>query len=179
MAVYLPIRGLNRSSNVRVGNQKLTVDTTTYVDISDGNVRKALAHHSTLGQYIVVGGLTANNSDFYVETGAVVDQGSSASDLIVGVSAGDLVNRATGARVNVAATTTAATLAAADTTNGRIDLVVADGSTGAVTAVTGTPAATPVAPTTPAGKVPLATVTVAANATGVANAAITDVRPKS
>lgn len=80
------------------------------------------------------------------------------------------------------------TLAGADTTNPRIDLVVArvrdsiysgsaasDGFT--IEAVTGTPAASPSAPSVPDNSVVLAEVTVGANATTVTSGNITDRRP--
>jgi hypothetical protein len=178
MATYLPVRSLNRSQQVRVGTTKLTPDTTSYVDITDGAVKRDLQRHSAIGAVVVVGGLTGSNTDAVVNTGAVVDQGTSAADLILGVSAGEIRVRSTGAVVAVAANNAVVTLTAADATNGRLDLVVADTTSGVVTAVAGTPAATPVLPSTPAGKVALARVTVAANATGIANAAITDIRPR-
>lgn len=77
------------------------------------------------------------------------------------------------------------TIAAADATNPRIDLIVArvrDASYSGVTnawaieAVTGTPAATPVAPATPANSYVLAQISVPANATAITNSQITDRR---
>jgi hypothetical protein len=75
------------------------------------------------------------------------------------------------------------TIAAADTTNPRIDLIVAkvqdafySGATNAwsLAAVTGTPAGVPVAPAAPANSITLATVAVAANVTSITNANITN-----
>lgn len=178
MAVYLPVRAISRSQGIRVGGQTLSTTTTAYVDISDGKTRKELQNHQALGAVVVVGSLTASNSDGVVSTGAIVDQGSSATDLILGVSAGEVRNRSTGVHAAVAATATAVTIAAADTTNPRWDLVVADTTSGVVSKVDGVAAASPALPATPAGKVALAKVVVAANATGLANAVITDIRPR-
>jgi hypothetical protein len=75
------------------------------------------------------------------------------------------------------------TITAADTTNPRIDLIVGkvqdafySGATNAwsLVAVAGTPAGVPVAPAAPANSVILATVSVAANATTITNANITN-----
>lgn len=86
------------------------------------------------------------------------------------------------------------TLAAADTVNPRIDLIVAQlydsalsdtlpttpalASPGGlvIRAVTGTPAGSPSAPSVPTGAIPLAQVAVAQNATTITNANITDKR---
>jgi hypothetical protein len=83
---------------------------------------------------------------------------------------------------------TIVSLASADVTNPRIDLiccVVQDafysGANNQVIfqAVTGTPSATPVVPTAPANSITLARVAVAANATSIVNANITDVRTRA
>lgn len=87
---------------------------------------------------------------------------------------------------NDAATT--ATIAAADPTNPRIDLVcvtVYDAAyTGALNTVsfnvvTGTPAGSPVVPSTPTNSIALARVAVAAGATTIITANITDVRTRA
>jgi hypothetical protein len=81
--------------------------------------------------------------------------------------------------------TTNLVISAADATNPRIDLIVAkvqdSGYSGATDAwslavVTGTPAASPSAPTAPDNSLVLARVAVAANATSIVNANITDYR---
>jgi hypothetical protein len=81
-----------------------------------------------------------------------------------------------------------ATITAADVTNPRIDrvcLTINDsaytGSTNnvSVNVVTGTPAGSPSAPATPANSISLATVAVAANATTIVNANITDTRVRT
>lgn len=80
------------------------------------------------------------------------------------------------------------TITTADATNPRIDrvcLTVADsaytGSTNTVTVnvVAGTPAGSPVAPATPTNSISLATVAVAAGATTIVNANITDTRVRT
>lgn len=75
------------------------------------------------------------------------------------------------------------TVAAADTTNPRIDTVVAyvsdvgtSASFSAVEIITGTPATSPVAPTPPANALTLAQIAVAANVLSVAAGNITDTR---
>jgi hypothetical protein len=75
------------------------------------------------------------------------------------------------------------TVAAADTTNPRIDLVVAwvndtgdDSASSYVELVTGTPAATPAAPTAPGNSLTLAQIAVAANVTSIVSSNITDTR---
>lgn len=87
---------------------------------------------------------------------------------------------------NDAATTL--TIATADPTNPRIDLICVTVSdayyTGAsnqvaFNVVTGTPAGSPVAPATPTNSIVLAQVAVAALATTILNASITDVRTKA
>lgn len=82
---------------------------------------------------------------------------------------------------------TTATIATADPTNPRIDIIcvaVQDAYYGGTAnnqvifqVVTGTPAVSPVVPTAPANSIVLARVAVAANATSITNANITDVRP--
>ena len=81
--------------------------------------------------------------------------------------------------------TTVATITAADFTNPRIDLVCVtvrdafySGANNDVifNVVAGTPAGSPVAPATPANSIALATVAVAANASTIVTADITDVR---
>jgi len=81
--------------------------------------------------------------------------------------------------------TTVATITAADPTNPRIDLVCVtvrdafySGANNDVifNVVAGTPAGSPVAPATPANSIALATVAVAANASTITTADITDVR---
>lgn len=175
MAEYIGVRALNRSSAIRIGGQRVTGTATTYVDISTATARKELAYHSSIGQLIVVGGLTNTNSPAVVQSGANVDQGASAADLIVNTNTGVIRNRNTGAGVAVVLTET--TLSTADATNPRFDLIQANYTTGVVTKVTGTPAVSPVLPATAEGNIALAKVEVLANATGIANAKITDLRP--
>jgi hypothetical protein len=78
------------------------------------------------------------------------------------------------ALIEVAAQSTA-TLTA-PTTHPRIDRVVIDMQSGAASVVTGTEAASPVAPAIPAGKTPVAQVQLATSTTAITNAVITDER---
>lgn len=74
----------------------------------------------------------------------------------------------------VAAQTTATITA--PVANPRIDRVVVDSLTGVVSVVTGTAAASPVAPAIPGGKVPVARVLLQTSSTTVTNSMITDER---
>lgn len=60
--------------------------------------------------------------------------------------------------------------------NPRIDRIVLDSATGAVSVVTGTPAGSPSAPAIPAGKIPVAQVLLQTSSTSIANSMITDER---
>lgn len=175
-SLYLPIRALNRSQAVRIGRQRITATTTAYIDINDAKTRKELAYHSSIGAIYVVGPASASNSNSRVVSGGVVTAGTG---LRVLVSTGEIKNSSTGAYVVGAADPGSGGLAltTADGTNPRIDLVVWDGTSGALSKVDGVAAAVPVAPAVPAGKVPLATVAVATSAT--APGTITDIRPRA
>jgi hypothetical protein len=74
-------------------------------------------------------------------------------------------------------TSTSLTIAAADATNPRRDIVVVTAA-GALRVYTGTPANSPTDPALSAGDVPLARVAVAANAVSVVNGNITDLRSR-
>lgn len=80
------------------------------------------------------------------------------------------------------------TIAPADATNARNDLVVASvqdaiysgtNNQWVIQVITGTPSATPVDPTVPANSIKLARVVVAANTTSITSGAITDLRPRA
>lgn len=80
------------------------------------------------------------------------------------------------------------TIATADATHGRLDLIVARvkdaefagaSNTGTIEPVTGTPAASPVAPSAPTNTMILAVIEVDANATSIATAKIADARTAS
>ncbi len=93
-------------------------------------------------------------------------------DMTVVVDAGALwVN---GAPVEVAAQSSATITA--PTTNPRIDRVVIDALTGAVSVVTGTEAVSPAAPVIPSGKLPVCQVALATTTTAIDNSLITDER---
>lgn len=176
MPPYLPVQAVSRSQGVRIGTPGKQVPqapgASVYVDLGDGNSRRDLQRHQAIGALIVVGTLTTTNVDPVVTNGGLVSAGAG---LTVNVTAGDLKNRSTGAVVNGAAATNAV-IAANASGNPRIDLVNWDNVSGAVSVVTGTPAASPTIPATPAGKTTLATVAVANGA--AAPGAITDVRPR-
>lgn len=100
---------------------------------------------------------------------AVTAQGS--PNMTVAVAAGEIRY----AGVNYAITAGNGTIAAADATNPRIDLVSANTS-GGITVTAGTAAANPVPPAIPANNVPLAFVDVPANDTTIATNQISDKR---
>lgn len=175
MARFIRIRGLTRKG-FRVGNspnaKQVTNNAETIVDLNDTPTRVALQHHATLGAFVVAGTSPTADGGSTVVSGGV---GSAGSGLSVNTSAGE-IRRDDGVYKALTAGTNTA-LGANSSGNPRIDLVQVDGTNGGAVAVTaGTPAASPVAPTTPAGKVPLYTVAVADSAS--APGTITDVRPR-
>jgi hypothetical protein len=176
MAEYLPIRGLSRSQSVRIGSQQITPNATYYVDISDGPTKRDLAHHSTLGSYIVVGPVSQDTGDVVVNWGVQTTQGANGTDLVITTEAGELRNRDTGDYVDVDSTDI--TLSAADATNPRIDIVQVNTTTGAVAKKNGTAAATPAAPAPDASNIVVAEVLLPANDTAVTTSQITDRRPR-
>jgi len=96
----------------------------------------------------------------------------SGANMTVDVASGTAMVNASSVAVS---TTTSVSITAADATNPRLDLVTVD-SAGTVAVVTGTPAAIPAYPAVPANKAVLAVVSVAANASSIVTANITDLR---
>ena len=177
MAVYLPIRALNRSQRVRIGNATVTPTTTTYVDISDGNARRELANHSSIGAVFAVGPLTATNSDAVVHSGTTVTANGS-PDQAVDVAAGELRIRSTGTYVTVAAVADLAATAA-HASLARIDIVQVHTGTGVATYKEGTASATPAAPSPDASNIVIARIARAANDNTIATADITNAQPRA
>jgi hypothetical protein len=165
MTELVRVRGLNRG-NIRIGKVKISPTRSSVLDLDDAATRQGLSHHSAIGAVVVVGDAAAA-----IQSGAVVTAGTGLS---VSTSAGVLV-REDGTSVTVGASANLA-LTTANATNPRIDLVVVDNSSGAVSKVDGVAAATPIAPDPGAGKTVLAQVRV--NATAVAPSAITDYAPR-
>lgn len=105
--------------------------------------------------------------------------GIPAGTVIASVGSGSvtLSANATATLTGVALTFSQVTSAfTAPTTNPRIDRIVIDQRTGLLSVVAGTAAATPAAPTIPAGQVPVAQVRLAPGVTGITAAMITDER---
>ncbi|MBI3451978.1 MAG: hypothetical protein HY057_03940 [Rhodospirillales bacterium] len=96
-------------------------------------------------------------------------------DMTVRVDAGSVFNGTTLTEVAAQSTGTIA----APTANPRIDRVVIDRATGAVSVVAGVEAAAPVPPAIPAGKAPVAQVALVAGQTQITNATIADERSLS
>jgi len=176
MARYLPIEGLSRN-RFRVGTQKVVAGAVTWVNIADGKERRDLAHHSALGSYIVVGPVSASSDDVVVDWGLQTTQGSSGSDMVITTEPGELLNRTDQTRVDVDSTDL--TIATADATNPRIDLVQVNTSTGVVSKKNGTAAATPAAPAPDTDNIAIANVSVPANDTAITTNQITDRRPRA
>jgi hypothetical protein len=168
MTELVKVRGLSRRG-VRVGNQIISNTATKVVDLDDSKTRQALGHHTAIGQVFSVGDVLAA-----VKTGVVSTNGTTTT---VSTSAGTLL-REDGVTVTVAATPNQALAAAPDATNPRIDLVVVNNGSGAVTQQAGTAAATPVAPRPTGDVTVIATVRVANGATTPAGVTITDVAPR-
>jgi hypothetical protein len=193
---YLPVVATNRSSNIRIDNKRvasfsqfLGTETTyppnnisgpTYIDVGvtveGGNpVWKELASHISIGQLVVVGplvsSLTAIEGLFSTADG---------SDLVITVSPGVITNllAASGAPAVTSGGGTV-TLAAASSSHPRIDLVEVNLTTGVVSKVNGTAAATPVAPAATSGNVGIANVLVGTSVTLVTQANVTDVAPRA
>lgn len=94
-------------------------------------------------------------------------------DMTVRLEAGGLL--VGGSYTAVAAQSTSAI--SAPSTNPRIDRIVIDEETGAVSIVAGTEAASPSAPAVPSGKIPVAQVALTVGMAGIFNTDITDERP--
>ncbi len=93
-------------------------------------------------------------------------------NMTVAIAAGAILSGST--RTEVAAQSTATITAPA--THPRIDLVVVDKTTGAVSVVAGAEGASPSEPALPAGKLPVALVALSVGMTAITNSNITDVR---
>lgn len=168
MTELIKIRGLSRKG-VRIGNGQVTNVANRVVDLDDAATRRDLQHHSAIGQYISAGDIPAA-----VASGAVSTNGTTTT---VTTSAGTL-KRDDGSTVAIGVQTNQALASAPDVTNPRIDLVVVNNTTGAVTQVAGTAAASPVPAQAATGTTALAQLRVAANATTPAGVVITDVAPR-
>lgn len=96
-------------------------------------------------------------------------------DMTVRVEAGVLWDGPGNAPTAVAAASSGTITA--PSTNPRIDRIVVDASSGAVSVITGSEAASPTAPTVTAGKIPLAQVTLQTSTTQITDSIITDERP--
>lgn len=180
MALYLPVRAVSRSQQVRIGSQKLSATATSYVDISVTKTRRELQNHQATGALITVGALTATNADSVVYSGCSVVAGTAANSIRLADpltttkttgTAGELRVRSTGLFVTVPVTDSVLITANALGFT-RTDLVVVDNTTGVATIVLGTLVG--VTPATPAGKTAIASFTVANG--GSVLGPITDVR---
>ena len=166
--MYLPVIALREAETV--GGVEIPTTGITYLPLADAEDLVDSMH------VLVVGGLTASNSDVNVSSGGVCTTHS--AELKIDSTAGELKQRSTGIYTPLAAGSAVA-LKAANATEDRTSLVVAKDSTGVVFIVDGVLAAAgkSVAPACPEGYVPLAEVLVKATAT--APSTITDVRPRA
>lgn len=181
MAPFLPIRATSRSQAVRIGKQTVKTGTTTYVDVGSqtetGGIKagsslpfspfKELQNHLAIGAVVVVGALTASNTDYAYTSGGVVTA-SAEAEYTLAVSAGTLQKRSAGeSTVATEAYSKAKQEKIAAAGKERIDLVSVNPTTGVYTETKGTAALTglAVAPATPAEGLAVATVTTANNET--------------
>lgn len=104
--------------------------------------------------------------------GAFAPHAQTTPDMTVALDVGALFDGTTLTEVPAQSTATMA----APTANPRIDRVVVDSATGAVSVITGTEAATPAAPAIPYGKLPVARVALDPITTVITNDLITDER---
>jgi hypothetical protein len=174
MGEFLPVRALNRSQNVRINKTRVTSTKTVYVDLGNATAKRELQHHSALGAVIPVGPLSFTSNQVVVKYGVFTDQGVNGTDLVVRTYEGVIVDRETSATVDVVQTDT--TLAAADATNPRNDLIQVKTADGTVSKVTGTPAVSPAVPAAETGNIAVAVVNVPANDTAITNNQISDLR---
>lgn len=178
MAPFVPVRGYRRGNNksVRIGKKSISSEATTYVDLGSGTERRDLARFSAIGALYPVGSITSTDSEVVViEGGEVTAQG--APDQTVDISAGELRDRSTGEYLSFAASDNEAA-DAADADDPRVDIVQIDVTDGTISYKAGTAAADPVAPDADADNVVLAEIDRAANDNTIADADITDVRPR-
>src|SRR3712207_1868879 len=123
MATWIKVRAISRSQNVRIGDTEVTRNTSVAVDLENAKVRRDLERFQAMGSVITVDGVKATPGHA-VTSGGVVDEGVSAADMAIRVTAGTLRREDTGATVAIVAGTP--TVSAADATNPRIDNVVAN-----------------------------------------------------
>lgn len=152
MAPFLPLVSLNRSQNVRIGHgpnakppsigasagnpQTGAIPHLFYADLSDGNVRKDIQHHTTLGAVLAMG--TPSNtvwSDLFQVSGLGVSAGTGYA---LTVASGVFQSRFYQAKQTVGSAQTV-TPAAPTATSARTDLVVIDAA-GVASIVQGAPA---------------------------------------
>lgn len=119
-----------------------------------------------------IANISVESTGYGIISGLTVTQ-SATPNMTVNVATG-IVHMANGMRYTPTANLTLA-ISTADATNPRIDIVYVS-STGIISYLAGTPAATPTVPSTPSGGFLLAQISVSANATTVVNANITDKR---
>lgn len=187
MAPFLPIRATSRSQGVRIGKQKVKTGTTTYVDLASqvetAGVKagstlpfspfKELQNHLAIGAVFVAGPVTASNSDFVVVGNGVR---GTATLLKTAFTAGELYQRNTGTKVQVAAEEVTTTTG--KNTEEVIDLISVSTTTGKLKLTGGVFAAEgkAIVPATPAGEIALATAT---NKNKAAAPTIADISPRA
>lgn len=166
--------GVNSIKNTTFlgGESAPTTNNTYYAAETNQSARKDLSAHSAIGSYYTVGGLSNSNSDTVVNSGVT----TSAANLVITVTAGELKVRSTGLFIAVAGGTT--TLSAASGTEDRTDLVWVNATTGAQGHTSGTtaPIGQSVPPAAPAGTIPVAAYFVGKSATTAV--LVADLRPR-
>lgn len=178
MSLLIGFRTLARRSGFDVGSKSFVPQKTTWVNLDNKRVSRDLARHSAIGQLIQAG------IPFFQNDDGVVDQGGKvtvrATGLVLDVSAVNFT-RASGATGSGVAGT--ATVGAADATNPRIDAVVVDTTSGAISVAAGTATAgtnlvtLAGKPALVANRIALSYVLVPNTATNLVQDNVVDVRP--
>lgn len=122
-----------------------------------------------------------DNADTIGERGCGImfnPHGQDTPDMTIRLQAGTLWDEASDTLTEVSAQNTG-TITAPGSPNQRIDLIVIDNTSGAVSIITGTETATASAPSNTSGKIPICTVTLEHTTTSIIDSMIDDLRPSA
>lgn len=178
MSLLVGYRALNRNQKWDLGGKVLSTTNTVLVNLDNPRVQRDLARHGTVAPPVQAAGPFEQNDDGVVRAGGTI--ATRATTLVLDIAAAQYT---TAAKVDRATTATTVTLGAADATNPRIDTVVVNTTSDAVTAIAGTATAGASKVnlsgkgTVPASRVVLGYVLVPPTATNITQAAVLDSRP--
>lgn len=185
------VRKLNRSQKFDIGGKTIAPATgaagtgagaSMLVNLDNPRVARDVARHTTLGALI-----TGTTVPFFQNDDGVVTGGGTVATRATGLVcdvAGGTFTRASGATGTITAGTV--TVGTADVTNPRVDTVVVDTTSGAVSLIAGTATTVQAGGTAiqlagraavPANRIVLAYIVVPAAATNLAQTAVVDARP--